>query len=295
MENKVAVLLSTYNGEKYVTELLDSLIKQKGVKVDVFVRDDGSRDNTVKIIKEFKRGRDNIFLFESEKNIGYAKSFLSLLKKCGRYDYYAFCDQDDVWLENKLECAVEFLKDNENDIPLLYTSNVISVDCDLKKINRKSFNGRVINKYESFQRSILPGCTFVFNNKLKEYLIQYNGYVESHDWITYIVASVFGKVFYDTNSYIYYRIHESNTIGLESNFKKFLRKIKRFFKKSSNTRSKVAKDFYIVYENFLEHEIKREIHALAYYRDSYKEKIKLLFSKNFGGIIFKIYVLMNRI
>lgn len=297
MKDKVMVLISTYNGEKYLEELLDSVLKQKNVDVDILIRDDGSTDNTINIIKKYAQKESNIEFFVG-KNIGYAKSFWNLIKKTYNYKYYAFCDQDDIWQNNKLEQAVKMINDySTEDIPILYTSNVISVNNNMEIISHNAFNcKKTLNIYESFQKSILPGCTFVFNDNAAQILKKYDGYMESHDWAAYTIVTTFGKVLYDTDSYIYYRIHENNTIGKKnSKVEEYISKIKRFFKKSTNTRSKFARDFFECYNDLLPDKIREEIKDLAYYKENYKFKIKLLFNKHFKGIIFKLYVLMNRI
>lgn len=93
----VSVLLSTYNGEKYLREQLDSLLVQQGVDLRIIARDDGSKDTTVEILKEYA-GKDTRVSFFEGKNVGPAQSFFDLIMKSPDSDYYAFCDQDDVWI-----------------------------------------------------------------------------------------------------------------------------------------------------------------------------------------------------
>jgi rhamnosyltransferase len=136
----VCVLLSTYNGEKYLKELLDSVLNQNcedKIKVSIFVRDDGSSDNTTNILKEYEQNGKIILFGHGGCNLGFAKSFSSLLANAPLSDYYAFCDQDDIWLPDKLISAVERLeKEDNNEIPLLYSTNLIVVDKDLNEITR---------------------------------------------------------------------------------------------------------------------------------------------------------------
>ena len=103
-DKKVAVVLSTYNGEKYVKEQLDSILKQTYKNVEIIVRDDGSKDSTVEIIKEYQEKHKNIKLVVGE-NLGFIKSFFELLK-IAEADYYSYADQDDIWVKNKIELAV---------------------------------------------------------------------------------------------------------------------------------------------------------------------------------------------
>ena len=96
----VRVLLSTYNGETYLREQIDSLIKQIGLVVKIAVRDDGSTDATLDILEEYRK--KGLLEYFAEENVGYRKSFLTLSSYfVGKADYYAFCDQDDVWKPNK--------------------------------------------------------------------------------------------------------------------------------------------------------------------------------------------------
>ena len=120
-DKKVAVLLSTYNGEKYVGAQLHSILTQNYKNLVVVVRDDGSKDKTVKIVKEYMENNDNIKLVEG-KNLGFIKSFFELLK-LEQADYYAFADQDDIWFPNKISLAVESLNKLDDSVPNMAFSN----------------------------------------------------------------------------------------------------------------------------------------------------------------------------
>lgn len=298
MISSVLVLLSTYNGEKYIDELILSVLNQKNCDCHLLIRDDSSTDNTMKILRKYENNYNNIHVYQGN-NLGYAKSFWNLIENSGDYDYYAFCDQDDIWLPDKLCSAIKLIEENKETQKqaLLYTSNVICINNDKEIIKNTSFFcNKPLNVYQSFQKSILPGCTFVFNRYSKEVLKKYNGYMESHDWATYAIISVFGKVIYDHNSYIHYRIHEQNTIGMMTKKEMLKIKIKRFFKKSKNSRSKFAKDFFDTYANDIKDKIiKKSIMQLGYYRKKMILKLKLLFNNNFKGFIFKIYVILNKV
>lgn len=292
MKDKTLILLSTYNGSKYLREQLDSLLLQKDI--DILIRDDGSVDNTIEILKEYSKLNNNISYYCGE-NLGYAKSFWELLKQKDNYKYYAFCDQDDIWLENKIENAISLINDVKEDIPILYTSNVICINNSKELISTKAFEGKVLNRYECLQKSILPGCTFVFNNKAQTLLKQYNGFMESHDWAAYIIINYFGKIIYDKKSYIYYRIHENNTQGIQTKLEKIKIKLKRFFTKSKCTRSRFAKDFYSCYYDKIPSKYIKSIKRLASYKDNFKAQMNLLFDKNFKGIVFKFYICLKKI
>ena len=261
----------------------------------MFIRDDSSKDRTREILSEYAKAYDCISVIFGN-NLGYAKSFWKLFQNENKYDYYAFCDQDDIWLKDKLISAVQLLETGGAvDKPLLYTSDVVAVNNNLDVIDERLFKATgILNFYQSLQKSIVPGCTFVFNSKAFEVLSRYDGYMESHDWATYCIISAFGEVFFDNSSYIRYRIHNNNTIGKTGKFKALLTQIKRLCRRPVRSRSRFAKDFYDCYAENLNEEYAAAVKLLGYYRID-KKKTELLCSKRFKGRLFKLMVLLGRV
>ena len=213
----ITILLSTYNGEKYLEEQLNSLIKQEGVEVSIFVRDDGSKDNTHAILN---RWQDNGLLsWYTGKNLGAARSFFDLLQKAPDSEYYAFCDQDDVWLPNKLQRALSYLSVTDSDIPNLYGAGYLLVDANLnimKKVTKPylSFNTAGSVMLESHT----PGCTMVFNRALaKEVKKHIPECFVFHDRWVLLVAYLLGNIHYDHFASLMYRQHENNVVGASQN------------------------------------------------------------------------------
>ena len=136
---KVQVLLSTYNGEKYLKEQIESILKQKEVDKKLIVRDDGSSDSTIKILEEISNKNKKIIFYKG-KNIGPARSFMELLKKSEEADYYSFADQDDIWEENKIISAINKL--NNINEPELYLSALGIVNESLENIETKKVSGK---------------------------------------------------------------------------------------------------------------------------------------------------------
>lgn len=227
---KVCVLLSTYNGEKYLRELLNSVLNQTDVDFQIFVRDDGSSDSTVEILKEYQE-KGLLTLGDCGKNLGFSRSFSWLIDNAPYCDYYACCDQDDIWLPKKLSNAVSALSACD-DIPALYNTNLIVVGKDLKEITRKSHIHRSANPKKPFAETVLQnmvyGCTVVFNNKLRElYKTIPSHLIFSHDYTLTGLATAFGKAVYEENPQILYRQHDNNTVGF---YKGSLRNIIRTLK-----------------------------------------------------------------
>lgn len=292
-EKMVTVLLSTYNGERYLTALLDSVLAQNGVTVRMVVRDDGSTDSTRAILLDYAR-RGLIEILEMGSNIGYARSFWKLLCGAEGTQYYAFADQDDIWLPNKLSSAIDIM--GSSDEPLLCTSSVIPVDADLRELDGDPFPVHgPLSFAESLQRSILPGCTFVFNEAARSVASKFTGYFESHDWALYSIVAAFGRVFFNDSPCVLYRLHGENTIGAQSRLGALVAKIKRLAGKKVRSRSRFSESFLDAYRDDLDDEKLLTAALLADYRSSFLAKFKLLASKQFSGLIFRFYVLIGRV
>lgn len=294
MDKTILVLMSSYNGEEYIEEQIQSLEMQRDVVCDILIRDDGSKDNTVEVIRKCQREYKNITLVTGE-NLGFAKSFWTLLQTARNHDFYAFCDQDDIWLPEKLSSAIKLLDGTDLNKPALYTSNVICCDSFGREINKKMFNGRKIDVYESLVRSILPGCTFVFNESARRKASLYNGRMYSHDWALYIITEAFGTVLYDNTCHIKYRLHGNNAIGAHNKAQDLMIKFKRLMKKSPNVRMNFAKDFYNTYQKELTGDLREQVYLMGHYQESLRNKKLLLKSRFFNERSFKLYVLLNRV
>ena len=135
----VVVLLSTYNGERYLRQQLESLINQKEVAVRILVRDDGSSDGTVKILDEFSA--DKKLEYYRGNNIGAADSFIDLLFSAPISSFYALCDQDDIWDDDKLSVAVKRLEHVKGHV---FIMGLLAVDENLSKIPIKQIKLKIL-------------------------------------------------------------------------------------------------------------------------------------------------------
>ena len=229
----VQILMSTYNGEKYIKTQLNSILEQDYQDIELFIRDDGSTDHTCEIIKEYADKYPCVTWYRGE-NLGVQKSFFDLITKAdlGK-DYYAFADQDDKWLHGKISRAVSILDTYSKEIPVLYCSDKIIVDEELKPL--KVTVSRVMKK-PSFGNALVQdmctGCTAVMNKKLLKLIIRkIPNYVIMHDWWLYLTATCFGEVYYDEKSYILYRQHGNNASGAMVDKRELIRyRIRQLFK-----------------------------------------------------------------
>lgn len=198
---KVTVLLSTYNGEKYVREQIESVLEQTYSNIQLLVRDDGSKDGTLRILQEYEK-RNQLKLIAGD-NVGYISSFFELLVKCDTTDYYAWCDQDDVWEKGKIERAVEVLMNNgENNIPVLYFSDYDYYDSQMVFQKHGLHHQRGPSFANSLMDCIALGFNSVFNDVAREKMLEHiPQHCCGHDWWTYMVCAAFGKVLYDEGYY----------------------------------------------------------------------------------------------
>lgn len=294
---KVTVLMSTYNGERYLEEQIQSIKNQKNVQIDILVRDDGSLDNTIKILK------DNNIKYIIGKNLKPALSFMDLISKCNiDSDYYALSDQDDYWLDNKLDEAIKKIERMDTQKPILYFSSKEVTDKNLNKLYNLNETEK-ITIGSAMIKNIATGCTMVFNKKLFDILQKYNPQnIEMHDaWIYRLCLAVDGIIIHDNNSYILYRQHGSNVVGAKENNKQKIKRRLNSLKNPKHYREKMAQEILNGYADILNHNSKKIINYFANYRKSFKLKLKLLFDKSIRlnemneTIIFKIAVLLNRV
>lgn len=219
MENKkVAILISTYNGEKYIEEQLESILKQSYKNIEIYVRDDGSTDNTRKVLREYEKNK-KINLTEG-KNVGFIKSFLELLTYCNDADFYAFSDQDDVWFEDKIERAVNKIEEkNNNKVPILYFADYDYYDKEMNFLG----HSKIHKKGPSFRNCLVDcislGINSVLNRKARDIIVK--NIPENccgHDWWSYMICQGLGETVYDKRSTLKYRRHDNNVSAGRNEF-----------------------------------------------------------------------------
>lgn len=278
---KVQVLMSTYNGEKYIKEQLMSILSQKNLLVDCLIRDDGSNDGTVNIINSFMNEYKNITLIEGI-NIGYMASFLSLVKLSGDYEYYAFADQDDLWYEDKLERAVGQIDRSKYDGCIMYCSNAKIVDENLVYINNFHSASYIPNYiYESkILNSGALGCSIVINKKLRDMLMLWKSLRNyPHDYLLTTICLYIGKVIYDKTPSLLYRQHRYNTSGGKVGLKNKIRLLQKSLEyRLSNSYSTLALNIIDNYKNSINEVDLCELNLMSSYKNSASKKMQLIFS-----------------
>lgn len=203
--------MSTYNGEKFIRTQIDSILAQNcQADIDIIVRDDGSKDSTLKILEEYG------IKYYTGDNFGPAKSFFELIKRTEGYDYYAFADQDDFWNDNKIEKSMKALESYKG--PALMYSNPELVDSGLNTLNRKVYRKIPRTNMETvICAGNIIGCTIMFNEALARVVREKElpTKIRMHDYyLAAVCVAVGGSIIYDNNSYMKYRQHGGNTEGV---------------------------------------------------------------------------------
>lgn len=219
-KEEIAILLATYNGEKYLAEQLDSLLNQSFHNWCLYVHDDGSKDRTVSILKEYAaRYPDKIILIDAPSTGGAKNNFLFLLNIVDA-PYFMFCDQDDVWLPEKIEKTYRWMKAVEQDKPALVFTDLQVVDQDGKVIAPRMSEYQKLNmkknRVEDFlTENVVTGCTVMINRQLADLARKASdpSRIIMHDWWFAIVAARFGVISCLDEPLILYRQHGINTIG----------------------------------------------------------------------------------
>lgn len=221
--NSIAILMATYNAEKYLSEQIESIISQTCKDWSLYIRDDGSHDRTNLIIQDYVRRYSNIYeLNDHEGNLGCRDNFFKLLDSIDSR-YYMFSDADDVWLPTKIEESYELIKKNEadysSDVPILVHSDMVVVDEKLQTIAKSMWECSRFNpdKIKNINylglHGFVGGATSIFNRAAKNISKPFSQDVYLHDlWIGLKVLEQ-GKLISLHKPLMLYRQHSTNTAG----------------------------------------------------------------------------------
>ena len=225
MDKELIILMATYNGEKYIEEQLESILNQTFNDYVIYICDDKSTDLTYEILEKYQlKYPDKIYIKQNKENTGSPKYNFFKLMMDRKAKYIMLCDQDDVWLNNKIEISLKKIKDMEsiygNKCPCLVHTDLIVTDGSLDIIS-SSFRKSMKADYSKTElkkiivQNTLTGCTAIYNEALSELIYTEPKYMVMHDWYLMIMASAFGKIDYIDEKPILYRQHMTNEIGMK--------------------------------------------------------------------------------
>jgi len=279
----IAILMSTYDGERYLDKQLNSLANQTLSEfVTVYIRDDGSKDKTLEVIDNWK-DKINIKLFKG-LNVGPAKSFWSLLTNTEiKADYYLFSDQDDVWDSEKVEKSIAVLEGDNK----LSVCNCRIIDSNGELISKKRLiSPPIINLESFFVSGVSQGCSMAFTDDLKRYINSLKiSCIPMHDIILMFYGLNRGKIVWVDTPLFGYRVHKNNVVSKKN--KSAIQRLITIFKNwnngSNNSMGKVAAELLSNVDNYSEEEVVF-LKAMVNYRKSIKNKLAVLFNSKFKGV-----------
>lgn len=265
----VAVLLTSWNSSSFISSQINSILKQKDVKIHIYVSDDQSSDDTLKVINELTNNENCTILPNLKKYGKPGLNFFSLVERVFEesFDFYCFADHDDIWIENKLSKGIKLMiQSNAQGYSSGY--HLYIPDKKVIKIVSKDPNQR---KYDYLFSSPGPGCTFILTSSsykfLKEEIIKHKELFtrcEYHDWAIYAFfrANNLSWII-DSNSYILYRQHSANDTGANQGLKAYIKRIKLFY---SGIYEKQINDIVILVQVYKSKEMRylKEINILHY-------------------------------
>lgn len=307
--SRIQVLLSSYNGERYITEQLNSLSSQTQANWTMRLRDDGSSDGTWQIIEAWQAKFTDRMFSEKASNVGVIPSFFELIGQADEEsDYFCFCDQDDVWLSEKMERAINRLSKVEKGVPAMVFTSTQLADIDLnplgiwpeKPLKAPSF-------YNALVQNIAVGATVTFNRAALQLIRSHmpdTNRVLMHDWWFYLCVSAFGEVLYDPEPSILYRQHGNNAVGGETSKLGKLKKKWASFRKHRGSHKLVeqAREFHRLYASELQD--KDKLQQLEWFiaprggieqRLAYLRRSKLYRQSRIENFLFRFLVLIKYI
>lgn len=291
MNQKVDILLATYNGEKYIKEQVESILNQTYENIQIIISDDCSTDKTRQVLKEYENN-EKIKIFYQEKNLGYVKNFEFLLKQV-ESNLYMLSDQDDVWKKEKVEKSVEKIESEKLD---LVFGDLEVVDENLNTLY-KSYNRymHLIHKIKKYQKdyrlqylyNCMTGCTIISRKNWIDKVLPFptNSKYMIHDYWLGLVIALNGKVGYIEEPYILYRQHGKNQVGSKK-ASKTASKLEKVRNISINTRIGTF-ETYVMHEKIFDEKLRKQNKKALEYFKMLKNK------KNFNfrqwGIFFRLY------
>ena len=312
---KVILITSTYNGSPYLPALLDSIAAQTYSNIELYVRDDGSKDNSVEILRQYQQsfpeGKKIILVNEKDNdwnNKGSHQSYRYLIQNLGDADYYLFCDQDDVWEPDKVERAVSHMEQYAPELPVLYIHNYYVCDSDLHV--EHTLPDRPSIRPDEMQRINLAhvimtgtwggvGMAQGFNRTLKKLTFNSGDITPSvavDCWISWVVAGINGALIYDNKPLAYYRRHPGTFSSGDANgllrYKDWMKHMDRHCNNINNG----IRDYYRLYGNMVPKE-RRDFLELF----SSKKHLKKFFyphrlrSSLLDEIAFRILILIGKL
>lgn len=256
----VSIVMTTYNGERYIAEQIESILASTFQDIEIFIYDDGSKDGTVSILKRYESlYPDKVHAYQNEVNLGVTKNFLQGITRTAS-DYIMLCDQDDYWKKDKIEVTLKRMRHMEKqygkDVPMVVFTDAEVVDAKLNTMDESFFRSGHLDPRRTdlphlLMENKLIGCTVMLNAALREIIAEHDlpKNAKFHDWWIGLIAASFGRIGYVNQSTLLYRQHGTNVVG-NSGFLAYIKNRMMSLKKQRESLKVLqaqAQEFYFLY------------------------------------------------
>lgn len=285
---RVVILMSAYNGSRYLPAQLDSILAQDHEHTTLLVRNDGSQDGgeTMGILNKYKHDHpEKVYVLDGE-NLGFADSFSTLIRTAlemyPNADYFAFSDQDDVWKPEKLSRALRMMESCSDEVPVAYCSNTMRVDAELNPMGLSWNPAEVsLSKKRALVQNFATGCTMVFNRKAATVYNDFKPvHIMMHDFLMYQICTFLGELVWDPESYILYRQHSSNQIGRPGLWGRMKNRFKGHF--SEHNLERQNRMLIESYGHLMNEKDRKLVQSFVDYRKSLWKTCRLLLDRKIG-------------
>lgn len=270
---QICIIMAVYNGEAYLAEQIDSLLKNSCQNFTLHIFNDHSQDRSKIIIDEYARKYpDKIYAHHHAENHGVIRNFLEGTQIVDA-DYYMFCDQDDVWMPDKIKRsleAMEQLESSAGDQPCIVFGDAKLVNRDLLELapsfqRQSGYHTDALDPAHILMENKLNGCAILFNRSLRQMLTVFPPEIRMHDWWIALIGSFFGKILYLDEPLLLYRQHEKNVVGGSSFIAYFQNRLSHLRKqrKSLYDTCSQAAAFGRIYQDRLSAEQQKLVQAFA--------------------------------
>lgn len=317
---RIAILVATYNGDKFIYEQLRSIfnainfLDSSYYTCDIIISDDNSSDDTIKEIHRFSQLYPKTSILDKSKKGGAINNFSYLIKNINEnvYDFFFFCDQDDYWKEEKLSIFLSEFSNQREELPIAVHSDLSIVDSELRLIDKSMFNYQFLNRspslYNLISQNSVTGCVLAVNRSLLK--IAKSSSIEfsiMHDWYLALIALGFGKLIFIDSPTILYRQHGNNEVGAKkfSIFLFFLmeKRVRIYLKNSVLSINRTKEQARLFLKDFSHKLDEKKVNDIRGYTDSFdknifvKIKFMILGFRKHGfirNIVYAIVYFLNR-
>lgn len=298
---KVIVVISTYNGAKHIERQLDSIFEQIGVDIQVLIRDDCSKDNTIEVVQKYVQDHpQNKIKIIKGRNVGFAKSFWLGLSICGDADFYAFSDQDDVWKPNKLIRCIDSMKEVD-EVPQLAYCKMQRSDVQLNRLDEQVeiLKLEQLSKKLTLIKTYNYGAATVINRSAKKLVCRVWPEVDDlpHDMWVGTLCYWFGKVYYVDEELYYWIRYDTSVTGEGTKESAIQYRLKKTLQKKSYPN--IGTVILEKYNDLLQPDDRAFLKKISDYKVVMKDKVSLLFDPAFkrltlsGTLALKLGILLN--